>query len=88
MAQIVGYFLQSKKSGMWIKIDQSSGGYPYEVEMVQRAELFATKTAAERFNAVMSWKDYDNPLYTVHEVTLETTLVDNLTGAQLRDLRN
>ena len=88
MAQIVGYILKSKKTGKWIKVDDRSGGYPYEVEAIERAQLFITQTEAERYNAVMSWKDYDNPLYTVHEVQMEATLVESRTGDQLRAFRD
>ena len=88
MAQRVGYILRSKKTGNWIKIDQSSGGYPYEVAEIQLAELFPAKAEAELYNAVMSWADYDNPLYTVHEVRMEATLVESLTGGQLKNLRD
>lgn len=85
---VVGYILKNKKTGQWIDLDSASGGYPYDVKHIWRAYRFSHKEEAEHYNATMSWDDYDNPLYTVHELRMEATLVDSRTGDQLRNLQN
>jgi hypothetical protein len=81
------YVLRNKKTGAWIALDAASGGYPYDVSDILRAEQFHSKDDAERYIAVGSWKDYDNPLYELHRLTFATEQVDQRTGQELKNLR-
>lgn len=82
------YVLKNKKTGKWIALDAASGGYPYDVDEVVRAEKFYSADQAERYIAVISWKDYDNPLYELHRLIFTTEKVDQRTGSELEDLRS
>lgn len=82
------YVLKNKKTGKWIALDAASGGYPYDVDDVVKAEKFYSADRAERYVAVMSSKDYDNPLYELHSLTLVTEQVAQRTGLELEDLRS
>lgn len=81
------YVLKNKKTSKWIALDSASGGYPYDVDEVIRAEKFYSADQAERYIAVMSWKDYDNPLYELYSLCLATEKVDQRTGSALAGLR-
>lgn len=73
--------------GKFVALDSASGGYPYAVDDVFRARLWDTREAAERYNAVFSWKDYDNPVFSLAVVS---TLVEGVTarkGSALAALR-
>lgn len=81
------YVLKNKKTGKWIALDAASGGYPYDVDEVVRAEKFYSADQAERYIAVGSWKDYGNPVYELHRLTFVTEQVEQRTGEELESLR-
>jgi len=47
------YVLRSKANGKWIALDQPSGGYPYEVDELRHAHLFADRTSAATYTLTM-----------------------------------
>lgn len=81
------YVLKNKKTGKWIALDAASGGYPYDVDEVVRAEKFYSKDRAERYIAVCSSKDYANPVFELHHLTFVTEQVEQRTGEELEGLR-
>lgn len=82
------WVLKNPKTDKFVALDRPSGGYPREVESVFEAELWRNLTDAEKYNAVMSWKDYDHPVYVPFVVTADISVVDNLTtGVELEELR-
>lgn len=81
------YILKNKKTGRWIALDSASGGYPYDVDDIMQANKFYGRDSAERYTAVGSWKDYDNPIYELHRLTFVTEQVEQRTGGELEGLR-
>lgn len=87
MCEMNLYILKSKQTGKWIAIDSHSG-YPAEVDEMDRAHQWRSKSEANAYNAVMSWKDYDNPLYELHRLTLFTQRIEQPTAEDLRRSRD
>lgn len=84
------YALMNKETGKLIALDRASGGYPYDVDSIWRAQLWDDFADAMRYTAVSSWKDYDNPVYdlvSVPEPDYSVIPGAMLTGADLEALR-
>jgi hypothetical protein len=81
------YVLKNKETGKYIAVDHNSGGYPYDVDSIFLATLWKTAYEATRYTAVMSWKDYDNPLYEMELFSAKTMFAPMLYGKALESTR-
>lgn len=81
------FVLKNKKTGKWVALDSASGGYPYDVDDIHRAQKFYNVDEAERYIAVNSSKNYDKPVFTLHRMIVVTEQVRQRTGAELEALR-
>ncbi len=81
------YALRSLTSGKFIALDSASGGYPYEVSTIWRAQFFETADEAIHYTAVMSYSDYDRPEYDLFRVEVQAFAMEMPKGEALRSTR-
>jgi hypothetical protein len=82
------YVLKSVKTGKFIAVDSSTGGYPYEVDDLWRARIWEDPIAAIRYTAVMSWQDYENPVFYMQQVRYMLDEAHMPKGEELEAVRN
>jgi len=71
------FVLRSKETGNWIDLDSMSGGYPYEVDTLDRAHLFPNRdTAASYTLTIMSGKPENECPWTLERITFVSEPVD------------
>ncbi len=63
----IAYILKDTKTGKYINIDRTSGGYPYKTSF-HNAKLWYDKTEAKEYYNICSDEEW-----TIHKVTVEDT---------------
>lgn len=82
------FALRDNETDKFIALDEASGGCAYPVESLFDAKTWRTMAEAERYNAIASWRDYDNPVYSVYAFSIQTRWIgDATTGEALESMR-
>jgi hypothetical protein len=67
-----GFFVLVNPAGLWVDLDNPSGGYPYLVNDIFRAHRWSTQEQAEDYSKMFSDREYR----VVHIVSVKGEILD------------